>query len=244
MRLDDMLEQLDELVDGNDHFEFFWFPHTPMCSTKRNNRTDDAVSTRGRWKEWRDHVLLENVCFGAQCRIGRARPSLIPRLNARTASRLGKVWRIEQSHKVFASPRFVHFYEMEYVDPARDAAPKRFERLRTFIDASGLQIGFPVEVRFVAGDDIPLSTAYGGERVLRRRARVPRACSTSSTSAVSRRSCATSTAAPTGASCTTARRPDLAPAYPEWDRFQAVRRRLDPDGRFPNAYLDRVLGPI
>ncbi len=23
--------------------------------------------------------------------------------------------------------------------------------------------------------------------------------------------------------------------YPEWDRFQAVRRRLDPEGRFANA---------
>jgi L-gulonolactone oxidase len=34
----------------------------------------------------------------------------------------------------------------------------------------------------------------------------------------------------------------LAPRYPEFDRFRAVRRRLDPDGRFTNAYLDRVLG--
>ena len=35
----------------------------------------------------------------------------------------------------------------------------------------------------------------------------------------------------------------LGPRYPEWDRFAAVRRRIDPDGRFRNAYLDRVLGP-
>ena len=35
----------------------------------------------------------------------------------------------------------------------------------------------------------------------------------------------------------------LASRYPEWDRFQAVRKRTDPDGRFRNAYLDRVLGP-
>ncbi len=32
--------------------------------------------------------------------------------------------------------------------------------------------------------------------------------------------------------------------YPEWERFQEVRRRLDPEGRFANAYTDRVLGPI
>jgi len=36
----------------------------------------------------------------------------------------------------------------------------------------------------------------------------------------------------------------LADLYPEWDRFQTARRRLDPDGRFTNAYLERVLGPL
>ncbi len=32
--------------------------------------------------------------------------------------------------------------------------------------------------------------------------------------------------------------------YPEWERFHAMRRRLDPEGRFANAYTDRVLGLI
>ncbi len=36
----------------------------------------------------------------------------------------------------------------------------------------------------------------------------------------------------------------LAPRYPEWDRFQEARARLDPDGRFSNPYLDRVLGTV
>ena len=34
----------------------------------------------------------------------------------------------------------------------------------------------------------------------------------------------------------------LAPRYPGWERFAAVRARLDPDGVFANAYTDRVLG--
>jgi L-gulonolactone oxidase len=32
--------------------------------------------------------------------------------------------------------------------------------------------------------------------------------------------------------------------YPEWDAFQAVRARLDPDGVFANQWTDRVLGPV
>jgi FAD/FMN-containing dehydrogenase len=34
----------------------------------------------------------------------------------------------------------------------------------------------------------------------------------------------------------------LRPLYPMWDRFQEVRRRLDPDGIFLNDYLRRLLG--
>ena len=32
--------------------------------------------------------------------------------------------------------------------------------------------------------------------------------------------------------------------YPRWRDFQRVRARLDPEGRFSNAYTDRVLGPV
>ena len=32
--------------------------------------------------------------------------------------------------------------------------------------------------------------------------------------------------------------------YPQWEQFQVVRKKLDPDGRFTNAYLNRVLGQI
>ncbi len=32
------LADLDDLVDGTDHFEFYWFPHTDRVLTKRNTR--------------------------------------------------------------------------------------------------------------------------------------------------------------------------------------------------------------
>jgi L-gulonolactone oxidase len=35
----------------------------------------------------------------------------------------------------------------------------------------------------------------------------------------------------------------LAPRYPGWERFQAVRDRLDPARVFTNARLAHVLGP-
>ena len=35
---------------------------------------------------------------------------------------------------------------------------------------------------------------------------------------------------------------DLAPAYPRWDDFLAMRERLDPQRVFTNDYLETVLG--
>ncbi len=35
-----VISQLDELSADNEHFEFYWFPHSEGCLTKRNNRAD------------------------------------------------------------------------------------------------------------------------------------------------------------------------------------------------------------
>lgn len=35
---------------------------------------------------------------------------------------------------------------------------------------------------------------------------------------------------------------DLAPLYPEWDRFHQIRRQMDPDGIFMNDYLRELFG--
>jgi L-gulonolactone oxidase len=35
---------------------------------------------------------------------------------------------------------------------------------------------------------------------------------------------------------------ELAPRYPQWDAFQAARAELDPERRFENDWVRRVLG--
>src|SRR4051812_24576683 len=45
----------------------------------------------------------------------------------------------------------------------RAAAVETLQRIRSWIESSGLRISFPIEVRFVAPDDIWMSTASGRE---------------------------------------------------------------------------------
>jgi len=155
-------------------------------------------------------------------------------------SRVSPAEYIDASYRVFASPRLVHFVEMEYSIPSRHAADA-LNRVRELIASSGLHVSFPVEVRFTAGDDIPLSTAYGGQRcyiavhVYRGMEHEPyfRGVEAIMNDYGGR---------PHWGKLHYQTAATLAPRYPEWAAFQAVRARLDPDGRFRNPYLDRVLG--
>jgi len=239
MRLDAVLESLDEHVDGNDHFEFFWVPHTGWALTKRNNRTDRPLAPRGRVVEFRDDVLWSNLAFGLGCRLGRLRPAWIPRL-ARALPGRGRVEYVDHSHRVFASPRLVRFAEMEYAIP-RTAAKEAISRLVEMVKARGFLLSFPVEVRFVAADDISLSPAYGREtcyvavHVFGGMEYEPyfRAVEEIMRSYGGR---------PHWGKIHFQGEETLRGLYPEWEGFQAVRTALDPEQRFANPYLTRILG--
>ena len=116
MRVDELLEDLEHHIATNDHFEFFWVPHTGWALTKRNNRTLDAAKPMGKMSHWYSKTLMENYAFGAVCMLGRARPSLIPKL-AKALPASGRNEYSDSSFKVFTSKRVVKFYEMEYAIP-------------------------------------------------------------------------------------------------------------------------------
>lgn len=241
MRLDQVLEDLDVHIESNDHFEFFWVPHTRWCLTKRNNRTDEPSAERANLSADLRRIVKENVRFSALCWVGRARPQLIPRLVRLGGSASVRTEFVARSDKVFTTPRWVRFCEMEYSIP-RAAAADVLRSLYSFVKESGLYISFPVEVRFTAADDIFLSTANGSERcyvAVHMYRGTPyeqyfRGVEAIMDGVGGR---------PHWGKLHFQDAESLAPRYADWDRFKAVRRRLDPEGRFANAYTDRVLGP-
>ncbi len=242
-RLDALLSRLDEEVDGNQHFEFFWVPHTGWALTKRNNRSERPPAPRPRWRALRDDLLYGNVLFGLACRAGVWSPERIPRL-VRLVPGAGPVEYVDRSDRVFASPRWVRFLEMEYAIP-RAAAAEALGRVRALVKERGFKISFPVEVRFAAADDVPLSPAYGREScyiAVHIYHRTPAAEADAWFRAVE------------GVMDDYGGRPHwgklhfqdaetLAPRYPDWDAFGKLRQELDPDRTFANAELERVLGP-
>ena len=240
--LDEVLPRLDQLVDGADHFEAFVLPYTRTALTLTSERTDHPPRPRSRLGAAFQDLVVENALLGAAFRTGRLRPSLIPAINRLLARLMSRVEHLDASNRVYANERRVLFTEMEYAIP-RERAIEAVERVLALIERRRLPVGFPIELRVVAPDHAYLSTAYGRptayiavhqyrgmefetyfravERIMDEYGGRPHWGKRHYQSAHT-----------------------LAPRYPDWERFQSVRRRFDPEGRFANDYTDRVLGPV
>jgi L-gulono-1,4-lactone dehydrogenase len=240
--LDATLERLGEHVDGNDHFEFWVFPYTRVALTRTCRRSGEEPTPPPAWRRRLQEDAIENGLLGLICRAGRAVPRGVPRLNRLVTVAMSANEVEDHSHRVYATRRRVRFTEMEYAIP-RAHAREAVERALAAIERPRLPVGFPLEVRFAAADDALLSTAH------------------------ERESCYVAVHQYRGMEFESAFRAveevmdsyggrphwgkrhyrtaaTLAPRYPGWDRFQAVRARLDPDGAFTNAYVRRCLGQV
>ena len=87
MPLGEVLERLEELRTTNDHFEFFWFPHTERTITKRNNRVPGPARPLSAFRAWLDDEFLSNSVFEVVNRMARRLPASSPRS---TRSRRGR----------------------------------------------------------------------------------------------------------------------------------------------------------
>ncbi len=244
--LAETLASFEQLALENDHFELFVFPHTATALTRTNNRTEEPPRPRGRASAYANDVLLTNHAFGLICRAGRRFPRRIPELNRLVTRLAGASTRVDRSDRIFASPRLVRFTEMEYA-LGRERTPEAVRRVLEMIEERGFAVPFPIEVRTVAPDDALLSTAAGHEtgngfgfvavHMYRGMVWEPyfRAVEAIMDELGGR---------PHWGKRHFQTAASLRSRYPDWDSFQAVRARLDPDGRFANAWTERVLGPI
>jgi len=172
--------------------------------------------------------------------LGRIQPALIPKMNSFVVPDVGSASYITTSYEVFASERRVRFYEMEYAVPRKNGI-EAFRKVRALIDTLDHPISFPIEVRVLGADDIPLSTASGQETIY---IAVHVFFGTpyeeyfqgveSIMDELGGR--------PHWGKLHFQTSETLSKKYPKWELFQEVRYQLDPTGRFMNDELLKVLG--
>ena len=241
--LADALASLDDWVARHDHVELFWFPGTTTALVKRNDRVPAGAGPRlGRVRGWVEDELLSNGVFEVTNRLAATAPALVPRLNAFAARALADRTYAAASDRVFISPRRVRFTEMEYAVP-RAALAGALDEVAGWLAGTGEPVPFPIEVRFAAADDVWLSTAHGRETAYVAVHQYHRMSPVRYFREVERIMAAAGGRPHWGKAHGLAAA-ELAPLYPRFADFLAVRDDADPQGRFANGYTDRVLGPV
>ncbi|WP_328726357.1 D-arabinono-1,4-lactone oxidase [Streptomyces sp. NBC_00259] len=240
MTFDRVTAEFDELHAENEHFEFYWFPHTGNCNTKRNNRSAGPAAPPGAVSGWIEDELLSNGLFQVVNSVGRAVPATIPAIAKLSSRALSARTYTDIPYKVFTSPRRVRFVEMEYALP-REAAVGALREVKAMIDRSPLRISFPVEVRTAPADDIALSTASGRESAYIAVHMYKGTPYRSYFTAVER-IMTQHGGRPHWGKIHTRDAEYFESVYPRFGEFTALRDRLDPERVFGNDYLRRVLG--
>lgn len=240
-RVDEVMAAWPELLAEHDHFELLWIPRTGWAVTKAHRRTDDPARPRPLRRELRDDVLLDNLALGVLATVSRVRNDRVPEV-AKALPSKGRVEYVDRSDRVFTTPRWVRFVEMEQAIPV-EAVPAALEAVRALCEQLGDHRSFGVEVRAAAADDIPLSPAHGrptgyisvhaasGEPYQRYFRGVDEIL-------------ADHGARPHWGKVHFASAATLASRYPRWDDAMSIRSKVDPRGVFANRYLDHVLGPV
>ena len=240
MDLDECLDRAPTLARDHRHFEFYWFPHTRKTGVKLMQLSEEPESRTALTTA--SEIVIENGALGLISKLARANPDWCAPLSRLMAwSMKGDAGSmVADAHRAFSTVRWVRFNEMEYELPAENGADALRE-LAEFVERKSIRVHFPVEYRYVQGDDIWLSPFFGRDSV---------AISVHQYQGMDFRPYFDGAEAifrnhggrPHWGKMHSLGATDLAGMYPHWDDFHALRRRLDPQGVFMNPYLQTLFG--
>jgi L-gulonolactone oxidase len=159
-KLQDVLQNWDTVINSAEHVRVWWYPHTQDCVVWRANRTDKPVSNDP--PSWFKYTFVGFHVYQFALNIARYRQSMIPSLTKFFYNKVHSTPTqvVDESYKVFNFDCLFPQYVNEWAIPL-EKAPEALERLDKFINSSELKVHFPVEIRFVDGDDVWMSPSYG-----------------------------------------------------------------------------------
>jgi FAD-linked oxidoreductase len=239
MSLDQCLQRLNTFVQENRHFEFFWFPHTDQVQVKIMNQTDQPPTKNSIWNQT-NKLVIENGAFWCLSEAVRLFPRLSRSVSRISAKAVPTFEEINEGYLLFATPRLVRFYEMEYSIQAEKMA-EAIKEIQSCIQKFNFAVHFPIECRYVKGDDIWLSSAYGRNSAyiaIHMYKGMPYQDYFIQVEEILKRF----QGRPHWGKMHTMKVRELIECYPMWSEFLRVRSELDPDGIFLNTYLRQLFG--
>lgn len=236
--LEAVLEKSETYLQEHRHFEFFWFPYSELALVKLTDLSEMPGRT-SLWRRWAIDNVWENGAFWILNKLAQWRPQSAPSLCRFAGRNMAAEERVDKAYKIFASPRRVRFREMEYSVPAA-LGPVVMQEIRRWIEKHQPAVSFPIEYRYVKGDDIPLSPAYGEDRVfiaVHMYYRMPYETYFKGIEEIFQ----AYEGRPHWGKMHTASTEYLYKVYPEMESFLKIQKEMDPEGVFWTPYLRRLL---
>lgn len=239
-RLPEIISRFEHEELSSDFVEFFWFPHTDIAEIKVRNKIDSFPSQKNIASRFVNDEIIRNLGFDLLNRFWLRFPGTVNSSLKLLTKEGVRPTRVDISHKIFCSKRRVRFIEMEYAVP-REQLFDAFEVVRRITEGLRFPVTFPIEIRTLGADSIPLSMANGRETGFIAVHLYNRVESRTFFNEVEK-ALRQFSGRPHWGKIHNLDSVDLASLYPQWNEFAEVRQALDPDGHFTNSYLERVLG--
>jgi FAD-linked oxidoreductase len=151
--LQDIYSHMDQWKTEHRHIECWVFAHAKDAMVKTLDPTSDDILTLP--QSWLSEDRLLSWC----CELTRSQPWLNPHLHKLLGVMIKPTTRVDWSARIFPSPRNTRFNEMEYQVPAELGLECLAEIVAT-LQKHKAPVFFPIEYRYVKGDDIWLSPFY------------------------------------------------------------------------------------
>ncbi len=236
--LADVLARLSDEVRNNRNFEFYWYPASDLVYYKRMNvvaPADGGDSVASRAVRWVDDYLVENLLVGASCEAVCRWPGTRDAW-LRYARRLVPTTAIVQpASRAYPSVRLLRHHETEYAVPA-ERASEVIAALEVRLKAHRASTMIPIEFRFTAAEDMPLSPSYGRD-IMYVAVHAYHREEYRDYFAVCEELLRSFDGRPHWGKLHGMGGAELRRRYPLWDDFVRARRQLDPNGVFLNDYL-------
>jgi L-gulonolactone oxidase len=240
---EEVLRNMDTLIATNDRVRMYWFAHTDVIYVMNMNPTSEPALVDNPVMRWFEDVGLQRYMLGSLIDIGYHLRGLdlVDEINQFVA-RVG--WdernQVSRSDRLLNIPMPPKHNECEYAVPVARAA-EALQKTRALIMEKKLNANMPVEVRFVAADNIWLSPEYGRD-----------VCYIGAyTQGDSFEQAYFDAFEPLMKECEgrphwgkhfTMTAEEARNIFPGLDRFNAIRKRLDPSGMFANKLIRDLFG--
>ncbi len=233
--LADVLRNLERLIAEHRHFEFWAFYLADAVLVK----TLDELAADTTPTEPPAIPVPIDLVLRTASEVAHNVPVLAGTLQRLLAALSPDDTRVDRSYRVYPSPRNTRFNEMEYELPLA-RGPECLQEILTTVAVHDVPTLFPIEYRTVAADDCWLSPFHGRASAsisIHQYAQADYRALFAIVEPIFRKY----EGRPHWGKLHTLGAADLAELYPQWDAFQAVRRRLDPGGKFLNPHLRQCL---